>query len=63
MPCTYLSITFPIVPVDFAGSDAIFQARNQMAKALGYEDYYDYKVTQAEVLHMPSYKERIQRVL
>lgn len=26
----------------------VVKARNQMAKALGYEDYYDYKVTQAE---------------
>ena len=26
----------------------LVRARNQMAKALGYEDFYDYKVTQAE---------------
>jgi len=26
----------------------VVKARNQMSKALGYEDYYDYKVTQAE---------------
>ena len=26
----------------------LVKTRNRMAKALGYEDYYDYKVTQAE---------------
>ena len=26
----------------------LVKARNTMAKALGYEDFYDYKVTQAE---------------
>ena len=26
----------------------LVKARNSMAKALGYEDFYDYKVTQAE---------------
>jgi hypothetical protein len=26
----------------------VVKARNVMAKALGYVDYYDYKVTQAE---------------
>lgn len=33
------------VAEDFVG---IIKARNQMAKKLGYEDFYDYKVTQAE---------------
>ena len=30
------------------GFPKVVALRNQLAKALGYEDFYDYKVTQAE---------------